>query len=233
MANVKINNVSYLGVDTVKLPLNAGNGYAIFAYSHDEVTGEDNGGNNDGGAVLPANCLYSLGGETAFNGTSDYIDTGVKLFDTAKDFTILLDVDLSQANANNTCVFHCIAEVSPWRGLNLSYVNTSTPLGYFFGGNGSNVGFADERISATGRAKVAIKFVAGVVSDIRYCVSGGSVVVCTLNTAAYVAHDYNLLIGAYQDSYGNKGRFWLGTLYDFKVYGEALTADAITAYLNG
>lgn len=38
MADVKINGVPYWGVNTVKLPLAAGNGHAVFAYSHDEIS---------------------------------------------------------------------------------------------------------------------------------------------------------------------------------------------------
>lgn len=37
MADVRINNGLYRGVDTVKLPLIAGNGNAVFVYSHDEI----------------------------------------------------------------------------------------------------------------------------------------------------------------------------------------------------
>lgn len=37
MADVKINDVPYYGVDSVKLPLNHGKGNAVFVYSHDEI----------------------------------------------------------------------------------------------------------------------------------------------------------------------------------------------------
>nr|DAJ06238.1 MAG TPA: CotH kinase protein [Caudoviricetes sp.] len=44
------------------------------------------------------NVLYTLPQETTFNGTSDYVDTGVKLFDTDKDFTIFMDFTSDQTH---------------------------------------------------------------------------------------------------------------------------------------
>lgn len=68
--------------------------------------------------------LFKLRNTTDFDGIDDYVDTGIKLFDVADDWTIYFAVDLSQAQGgaqteNNIPVFHCIYELSPWPGISL------------------------------------------------------------------------------------------------------------------
>ena len=42
----------------------------------------------------------------------------------------------------------------------------------------------------------------------------------------------NLLIGAYQSTNGDKGRYFLGTVHDFKIYNKAFTSQEKDAYLG-
>lgn len=63
MSTVKIKNTIYTGVDTVKLPLLSGDGYAVFAYSHDEISEIQQEG-------------YTLLNYIEATGTQ-YIDTGI------------------------------------------------------------------------------------------------------------------------------------------------------------
>lgn len=52
------------------------------------------------------------------------------------------------------------------------------------------------------------------------------------NSFAWSSVPQNLLIGAYQDTSGNKGRYWKGTMHDFTIYNSVWTDEEITAYLT-
>lgn len=67
---------------------------------------------------------YSLPEVKAFNGSSDYVDTGVMLFDTDKDFTLVVDFQTNRsgiAPGSNGQIVHCCLEESPWPGLSLMH----------------------------------------------------------------------------------------------------------------
>lgn len=170
--------------------------------------------------------LYSLPEATTFDGVDDYIDTGVKLFDEPKDFTILFYAYLDSNNLGFATVFHCINEVSPFRGLNCDMAGKYRICG---ADSGSYV----TMIPTSTRTKFAIVANAGVISAIWYKGEGSEVIACTVKKCEYAAHDFNLLLGAYQDTSGTKGRFWKGALYDFRVYDYALTVDEVSEYVGG
>lgn len=170
--------------------------------------------------------LYSLPEATTFDGVDDYIDTGVKLFDEPKDFTILFYAYLDSNNLGNATVFHCINEVSPFRGLSCDMAGKYRICG---ADGGSYV----TMIPTSTRTKFAIVANAGVISAIWYKGEGSEVIACTAKECEYAAHDFNLLLGAYQDTSGTKGRFWKGALYDFRVYDYALTVDEVAEYVGG
>ena len=46
----------------------------------------------------------------------------------------------------------------------------------------------------------------------------------------YTQVSENLLIGAYQTTSGVKGRYFSGTVYDFKIYSKAFTSEEKDAY---
>ena len=169
--------------------------------------------------------LYSLPEITTFNGVNDYIDTGVKLFEEPKDFTILLNAYLDSGNEADDAVFHCINEVSPYPGLGLHFRNGKYLL---LGSVVYVTGIPSNTIT-----KIAIVANAGVVYAAWYKGEGSEVVVCTAPLCNYAAHDFNLLLGAYQDTSGTKGRFWKGALYDFRVYDYAMTVEEVAEYVGG
>ena len=169
--------------------------------------------------------MYQLSEPTTFNGTSDYIDTGVQLFDTAKDFTIICEAEFSKLT-NNNCLFHCINEASPWPGLSID-------------------GNSGVRICYTGRSSIttsisnrndvsalAIRYVDGKMDAIRYRNASGNIVTHTVSgTPIYTKVTQNLLLGAYQEISGTKGRFFNGTISRFGVYLIALSDEQIEAFL--
>lgn len=174
--------------------------------------------------------VYSLATPTTFNGTSDYIDTGIKLFDTAKDFTIYIDFADGTGNKNNNSVFHCIYEQPPYRGLCLNY--GAVKNAYFLGGydiTKANKPYLDN----INTGKYLIEFKNGVIS--RAFSSTGEL---TINNEArtnspYSKHDKNLLLGCYQTTDGTKDRYWNGTINKFNVWLRTLSATEITTLMGG
>jgi len=61
--------------------------------------------------------------KTVFNGSSDYIDTGVKLFDEDKDFVLALDYKMLSGNALSATLMQCY-QTSGTQGFQLNYKNT-------------------------------------------------------------------------------------------------------------
>lgn len=169
--------------------------------------------------------LYRLAEPTTFNGTSDYIDTGIKLFETAKSFTIICVAEFS-ALANNRCLFHCMNEAAPYPGIS---VDGNSGIRICYTGSGSlTTSISDKTAVAT----LAIRYVNGVMDAIRYRNTSGNIVTHTVTGASiYTKVTQNLLIGAFQEISGTKGRFFAGTIDRFEVYGAALPDETIEALI--
>ena len=169
---------------------------------------------------------YAITEPRTFNGASDYIDTGIKLFDTAKTFTIFVDYASTTAYATPAVAFHCVHEVSPWRGLCLMKVANSDT--YFIGGQAG--GQNSYATNMPGNGKYLISFVNGVINEIVTVDNSGNLVHSATDIGAnnpYVQISENLLIGCYQDTSGTKGRFWSGTINKFGVWYKQLTEAEI------
>ena len=171
--------------------------------------------------IVDETLLYSLAEETTFNGTSDYIDTGIQLFDTDKDFTVFLDFQSVGSLINNATLFFCMTEVTPYPGLcvrsntvGVHQTTTTTNTSY-------NVN------STSNRTKVAITYTAGsgkVITNVA-CATG---IHRNLSTAiTYAEVTQTALIGCYQIPDGTKGRYWAGTVYGCEIYNRVLTEEEI------
>lgn len=169
--------------------------------------------------------LYSLAEPTTFNGSSDYIDTGIQLFDTAKDFTIICEAEFSKL-ANERRLFHCMNEASPYPGISIDG-NSGVRICY--------TGSSSITTSISNRSDVstlAIRYVDGKMNAIRYRNASGNIVTHAVSgTPTYTKVTQNLLLGAYQTTAGVKGRFFNGTISRFDVYPTALSDEQIEAFL--
>lgn len=167
--------------------------------------------------------IYDLGSEKTFDGTSKYIDTMVKPFKTASDYTIFIDFDDGGATQNDDLanVMHCVYEEGAYDGLKL-YLNHEDGHYYLVGNSQNtttNYTYEDSWTMVKGqRNKLAIAISKGVVSQI---VINGSTVAVNRNT--YDMNDYSLILGAYQDKECNKSKFWKGTIHACKVWNSAFT----------
>ena len=170
---------------------------------------------------------YAITEPRTFNGTSDYIDTGIKLFDTAKTFTIFVDYATTTSTSNaQATIFHCLHELSPFRGLCLMEI-ANTGL-YFIGGQAGGQNSYATDMPATG--KYLISFVDGVINKIVTADNSGNLVHSATDIGAnnpYVQISENLLIGCYQNTSGTKGRYWSGTINKFGVWYKQLTEAEI------
>ena len=167
--------------------------------------------------------VYELASDTVFDGSSKYVDTGVKPFKTASDYTIFLDFDDGGATQNDDLanVMHCVYEEGAYDGLKL-YLNHEDGHYYLVGNSQNtttNYTYEDSWTMVKGqRNKLAIAISKGVVSQI---VINGSTVAVNRNT--YDMNDYSLILGAYQDKECNKSKFWKGTIHACKVWNSAFT----------
>lgn len=169
---------------------------------------------------------YSLPESTTFDGTN-YIDTGIQLFDTLKDFTILLDYEEGDSSMSAT-IFHCIKETSPYPGLSMqrSSVNAGN---YVIGGSitgGAN--FASVKSVAT---RVAITCTGGSITGVKY-VENGDIVTPYIRANSGTIFEKNLLLGCYQNDSGTKGRYWKGTINKFDVYFSVLSDEKVDTWLT-
>lgn len=170
---------------------------------------------------------YSLAEATTFDGVDDYVDTGIKLYDIAKDFTLLVEADLTQCVDEMATVFHAIYEVEPWPGINLYYSYGT----YIVGGNTNSdqPHYVSNIPSST--TKIAIRARQGCVDRVSY-LNNGEVTTVNITDGVYNAYDGNLLLGCYQDTTGEKDRFWTGTVSRFDVYFVALSDSKIETLLT-
>lgn len=184
------------------------------------------------GAVEP---VYSLAEATTFDGVSDYVDTGVKLYDTEKDWTIFMAADFTQCMAAQRTALHCVHEVNPWPGVCI-YLNKvaddPATRQYNVGGHaGAGAGqsyLSDMPATAT---KLAIRCTGGKIDKVAY-LNAGEVKSATPTGVTYTAYDGTLLLGCYQDTSGKKDRFWQGSISQCDVYFAALSDDLISAFLS-
>ena len=170
--------------------------------------------------------LYTLPQETTFNGTSDFVDTGVQLFDTARDFTIAMDVTADTPVGASGCIIHCMKEESPYPGLSIQSPGAN---GYRVSPGNNTTVMGDDMnplIPISQRTKVVI------VKD------GTTMKVYNSNNfkaeSPYVfkSIDQTLLLGAYQNVAGTKGRFFKGTIHEFSISNTVYTNEQINIYLG-
>lgn len=165
--------------------------------------------------------VYELTSDTVFDGSSKYVDTGVKPFKTASDYTIFIDFDdYGASQGQQPYLFHCAYENADGDGLKVYYNNEDNH--YYIIGNRQNASDGTYESSWTlvggKNNKIAIAISKGVVSQI---VINGSAVAVTKNE--YDMNDYSLILGAYQDTECNKSKFWKGTIHTCKVWDSAFT----------
>ena len=182
---------------------------------------------------------YSLGEETVFDGSSN-IETGVKLFDSDKDFTILADfTPLSQSatTMRQNVLFRIKQSKAPWIGTDISIWNESstcgsrgsiisstTKQGYILGKMCTGV-----PRDTTNRLKFVIKRVS---ADKKMYFYDSQGLIGSYSDPGNVASNSittTIKLGGYFDSSTN---YMNCTVHAFKVYFDAVDDSDITTLLE-
>ena len=183
--------------------------------------------------------VYSLGEETVFNGSSN-IETGVKLFDSDKDFTILADFTPSSQNispSKQNVLFRIKQSQAPWIGIDISnwnggtttgnrgsMVNGSTKKGYILGKICTGVPY-----DTTNRLKFVIKRVS---ADKKMYFYDSQGLIGSYSDPGDVASNQittTIKLGGYSDPTTN---YMPCTVHTFKVYFDAVDDSDITTLLE-
>lgn len=159
--------------------------------------------------------IYQLPKETTFNGVSDYINTGIKLFDVAQTFTLYVRADLSQGTSYYSPVFHCMYEQSPYYGLALQNR-------YLLGNGSATNQYSPSQFLAQDNQRIVVVFDNGIMTQAYYRQVTNPLII-NENHFNDVMKQANLILGAYQRVDGAIGRYWQGTIYEFKIYDRVLS----------
>lgn len=165
---------------------------------------------------------YTLPQETTFNGTSDYVDTGIQLFKTDQNFTITMDVTADTQTGEQTALLHCMREAYPYRGLCVQSTNGAK----FRLDEGNNKTAIDNLVPISQRTKLII------------VKNGTTMKVYNSNNVTgesvynFTSLDQTLLLGAYQTVDGTKGRFFKGTIHEFSISNTVYSNEQINTYLG-
>lgn len=183
--------------------------------------------------------MYALPAETAFNGIDSYLDTGVTLFDKAKDFTIICDVTQGENSNNTKTVWNASGYTggigSTYIGAKLCFYPYESNGFCLYAVPGNSSSRASLAIPDTERVKIAVIFTAGIPSSIQYKTASGtevkSVTMVNTDKYAYTEHTNTLKLGCTTRDDGVYTDFWNGTIHALEVYSKAMTAAEITKKL--
>lgn len=179
------------------------------------------------GMTTVSTALYELAEAKTFNGTSDYLDTGVTLLsadDLSKDWTML--IDFTPSSLKQASIIHCMTESAGWPGMYLSLMATGAIQMIFPNGVANNN-------VKTATANERIKFVIKKVGNTFTLYDSTMSSLHTATTSAINTTDNTVLLGAIVAYNPNMGtseytRFFEGTIHKFKIVeGDMSSSDCL------
>lgn len=187
--------------------------------------------------------LYRLPEATYFDGSSTVIDTGVKLFDTPKDFTIFIDMTVTDEQYTDmktrTAVLLTASKSADWKTSPLRVLGTYG--GWFTVQSWGNKNLlADEDTGGKWEHtwnninKVALVFVNGVLKFGKYTKYGNNAIerIKPNENNVYMEDNGTLLLGAeFNQTSGVNESYFMGTVNDFRIYNRAMTEDEVLALM--
>ena len=180
--------------------------------------------------------LYEFPSAVTFDGATDtIIDTGIKMFEDVSSnpkytmiFEATTDADVENVN-DKYCLVHCMNEVSPYPGLavQLGKSDNAPKLRLAMFGSDSSIVWKPNGK----RMRIAVRIDG---STYAYAPKDGDTSMTDISVSnAYCNVAKNLLIGGYQDASGNHGRFWKGTMHNFRLYRGLWTKEQCQGWLDG
>lgn len=165
--------------------------------------------------VVSPEFAYALDTYT-FNGTSDYIDTGLKLFSEEninKDFEISFTIEEYGTNDAYATLINAMDESgSPWPGFTFRYEYNGSSLEMFTVANGN--GNSNKAFYGTSVKKIVVQRIDNV---LYYQFDDGEVETFFDFTGMTTTFDAPLTIGASLDGSGTPFRYFKGTLSNMTV----------------
>lgn len=174
--------------------------------------------------------MYRLPAETVFSG-DDYIDTGVKLVETDRDFTIAFYVTPGTQSSSISQIFNSEKEITGYPGFAFSCHNGSEyyRLAVAYGSNGTKIPKTTTepfKVVITHKKDTSYFVMSYLYNGVVESGNGDNVAQSNFIT------DVNFIIGAWQDTSGNKGRHWVGTMHEFYIDDYVWGNDLIKEYLK-
>ena len=165
---------------------------------------------------------YELPEAKTFNGSSDFVDTGIPLLNARnkyKNWTML--IDFSQSVLSESSIIHCMTENTGYPGIYLASTGTGG-IKVVLPNDTTRPNIVSTTIDQ--RVKLVFKKVGN-----SFTVYDSNMTVIATNTVdTIVETNNNLLLGAYQTTDGTKGRFMTGTIYKFKlIEGDMSNNDCL------
>lgn len=175
-------------------------------------------------------CIYSLPDTTTFDGSSIYIDTGVKPCLTVNsNITIMADftpnAQTYRDGSNILANLFCIDDVTSTNSSLYMDILRNANYRIFIGDqNIQNLLYESAK-----RTKAVIEVNGSGVLTYHIAISGENIITGTLTKAKFYSQR-NLIIGAALKS-NAVSRFFNGTIHDFKICSSLLTVSEINDYL--
>lgn len=195
--------------------------------------------------------ILNSGKPQEFTTGSQYVDTKLKLFETAKDFTVLLDYmhETSKGTffVDNGVVFHCRyeASTSPYNYCGLSIQAGGAPTTYMYGGQGTTNYHPGIIADSTGtgrltmydgssyRYRIMIVYKAGIPYKIAQVNESGDILfeyaINENHKKTFTAHSRPLYLGCQIAATStSRSNYFKGTINECKIWdGTALTDGQI------
>lgn len=171
--------------------------------------------------------IYVMNGPVTFNGTSDYIETGIKLGEVDRDYTILVDVADFLKTGSQCTILNYMNEISPYPGLvvRMSGAEIEATLG-----TGGKL-FLTTGLNAS---PCRLAFVRDTTLNkyIGYWTINGEIK-SVVGSNAFHSSSQTLTIGSSKNASNTPWRFFKGTINSFKLYDKVLSESRITKFLKG
>lgn len=189
-----------------------------------------------GTAIAPPTPVYK-GENLVFDGTANtVIDTGIKLCDTDKAFTIVLKVDTptgdTVTNGNGSHLICCLAGSNGYDGYFIAKANSTKLAPRAYINSGGAVDFSDAYNALNDRTQVIImrhESGSGKIIASAYVYKNSAVSVGTLTqNFTFSAHDNTTIIGARR--WNGINGYITGTLKLVEIYDKYLTDEQIAGY---
>ena len=156
-------------------------------------------------------------------------------------FSVVFDFLNTKNNAMGTgsqyAIIHCMHEDTPYPGFAIQYKRLSSGTveygaDFIINSNNAYVGVSRGGYTSDRRVKMVLTVDYSSNKITMYSnINGTSETSENDIPSGTPTVSETALIGCYQDTNGNRGRYSLGTMYDFKIYDRALTSEEAQAYL--